>query len=318
MDVIERLGNCGIVPVCVIENADNAPDTARAMAAGGINAMEITMRTPAALDAIKNVARECADVLVGAGTVLNLDDMKRCLEQGAKFIVSPGFDTKMAEYALQNNIPYLPGCVTPTEIMQAISCGLKIVKFFPANVYGGLKGMKALAAPFTGIKFMPTGGVNADNVAEFLSADFIHAVGGSWICPKADVAAGNYSKITQLCQEALTAAMGFEIAHIGINNPDPETAVAVSSAFQKAFGFSAREGNSSIFASSQVEVMKSNYLGANGHIAVSTCNVERALNYLSAKGFAPAPETFKYKNGKLTAAYLKDDFGGFAVHLVKR
>ena len=318
MDIMQQLGACGIVPVSVIEHAENAVDAANAMAAGGINCIEITMRTSAALDSIENVARDCPNTIAGAGTVMSLEDEKRCIDRGAKFIVSPGFDPEMAEYSAKNNIPYLPGCVTPTEIMQAMRYGIKTVKFFPANVYGGLKGMKALSAPFGGIKFMPTGGVNADNVAEFLSADFIHAVGGSWICPKADVTAGNFEKITQLCRDAVQAAMGFEVAHVGINNPDPAAAAAVSGAFRDAFGFAVKEGNSSIFASTGVEVMKSNYLGQNGHIAVRTCNVERAIAYLAKKGIEADPDTFKYKNGRLNAAYLKGEFGGFAVHLVKR
>lgn len=318
MDIMEQLGLCGIVPVAVIEQEENAVPATQAMAKGGINAIEITMRTPAALGAIEKVALACPDEIVGAGTVLNLEAEKRCLDHGAKFIVSPGFSAEMADYSAKNNIPYLPGCVTPTEIMSAMEYGIKIVKFFPANVYGGLKGMKALAAPFVGLKFMPTGGVNADNAAEFLSADFIHAVGGSWICPKADVTAGNYEKITALCEQAVAAAMGFRVAHVGINNADAACAGAVAAQFEKAFGFAAKEGNSSIFASSGVEVMKTPFRGEMGHIAVTTCNVERAIAYLRSKGFETDPESIKYKNGKMIAAYLKDSFGGFAVHLVRQ
>ncbi len=208
MTVIDRLANSGIVPVVVLDDAKDAVPTANAMLAGGIDVMEITFRTAAAADSIKAVSENCPDMLVGAGTVLNLEQCKKAIEMGAKFIVSPGFDAQVVSYCIENGVAVTPGCVTPTEITAAVNMGLNIIKFFPANVYGGLNAMKNLAAPFVGIKFMPTGGVNASNVKEYLDAPFIHAVGGSWICPKADIAAGNFDKITALCKEARAAAFG--------------------------------------------------------------------------------------------------------------
>ena len=208
MTALERLANAGIVPVVVLENAEDAVPTAKAMLAGGIDVMEITFRTAAAADSIKAVAQSCPDMLVGAGTVLNLEQCKLAVKMGAKFIVSPGFDRDVVAYCLENGISVTPGCVTPTEITAAVNMGLQVVKFFPANVYGGLNAMKNLSAPFVGIKFIPTGGVNAKNVREYIEAPYIHAVGGSWVCPKADIAAGNFEKITALCAEARQAAFG--------------------------------------------------------------------------------------------------------------
>ena len=208
MTVLERLARSIVVPVVVLDKAEDAIPTAKAMAAGGVDTMEITFRTACAPEAIKAVAENCPDVLVGAGTILNLDQCKLAVEMGAKFIVSPGFDAEVVAWCVENNIPVAPGCVTPTEIMAALKHGLKMVKFFPANVYGGLNAMKNLAAPFVGIKFLPTGGVNAANIKEYVDAPFIHAVGGSWVCPKADIAAGNWDKITNLCREARQAAKG--------------------------------------------------------------------------------------------------------------
>ena len=206
MTVHERLARSIVVPVVVLDRVEDAVPTANAMTAGGIDTMEITFRTAAAPEAIKAVAENCPDVLVGAGTILNLEQCKLALEMGAKFIVSPGFVEEGGRYCVENGVAVCPGCVTPTEITAAIKCGLKIVKFFPANVYGGLNAMKSLSAPFVGIKFMPTGGVNATNIKEYVSAPFIHAVGGSWVCPKADIAAGNWEKITKLCADARAAA----------------------------------------------------------------------------------------------------------------
>ena len=208
MDVLTRLANSIVVPVVVLDKVEDAVPTAKAMAAGGVDTMEITFRTACAPEAIKAVAENCPEVLVGAGTIVNLEQCKLAVEMGAKFIVSPGFSDEVVGWCVENGIPVAPGCVTPTEIMAALKHGLKMVKFFPANVYGGLNAMKNLSAPFVGLKFLPTGGVSSANIKEYIDAPFIHAVGGSWVCPKADIAAGNWEKITQLCLDAPKAAKG--------------------------------------------------------------------------------------------------------------
>lgn len=208
MTVMERLENSIVVPVVVLDKAEDAIPTAKALLAGGVDTMEITFRTACAADAIRAVAESCPDMLVGAGTVLNLDQAKLAVSMGAKFIVSPGFDAGVVEWCMENGIAITPGCVTPTEIMAAVNHGLKVVKFFPANVYGGLNAMKNLSAPFVGVKFLPTGGVNTANIKEYVDAPFVFAVGGSWVCPKAEIAVGNFAKITQLCLDARKAAKG--------------------------------------------------------------------------------------------------------------
>ena len=202
MNALERLRNAGVVPVVVLDRAEDAVPVARAMLAGGVDVMEITFRTAAAAEAIRNVAAECPEMLVGAGTVLAVEQCEKAVALGAKFIVSPGFDAEIVDWCVERGIAVAPGCVTPTEIMAALKRGLSVVKFFPAGIYGGLKAMKALAAPFGQVKFIPTGGVNADNLAEYAAAPFVHAVGGSWLCPKADVAAGNFTRVTELCAQS--------------------------------------------------------------------------------------------------------------------
>ncbi|MBQ7088768.1 MAG: bifunctional 4-hydroxy-2-oxoglutarate aldolase/2-dehydro-3-deoxy-phosphogluconate aldolase [Clostridia bacterium] len=208
MTVMERLANSIVVPVVVLNKVEDAVPTARAMAAGGVDTMEITFRTACAPEAIKAVADNCPEVLVGAGTIVNVEQAKLAVEMGAKFIVSPGFSDEVVAWCVENDIPIAPGCVTPTEIMAALKHGLKMVKFFPANVYGGLNAMKNLSAPFVGLKFLPTGGVNTANIKEYIDAPFIHAVGGSWVCPAAAIANGEWDKITALCLEARAAAKG--------------------------------------------------------------------------------------------------------------
>ena len=318
MDALTRLANAGVVPVVVLDKVEDAIPTAKAMVAGGVDVMEITFRTAAAAESIKAVAENCPDMFVGAGTIITLEQCKKAVEMGAKFIVSPGFSREVVAWCVENNIPVCPGCVTPTEIMAAMELGLKVVKFFPANVYGGLNAMKSLAAPFGGIKFIPTGGVSAQNIGEFVAAPFIHAVGGSWVCPKADIAAGNWEKITKLCLEARANALGYEVAHVGVNCADETAAANVAEGLGDAFGFAVKAGASSIFASSGVEVMKSMYLGANGHLAVKTNSISLAIADLEKKGFTVDMTTAKEKNGKMIAVYLKQEFGGFAVHLLQK
>lgn len=317
MDVLKRLAQSGVVPVVVLEDAKDAVPTAKAMIAGGIDVMEITFRTAAAADSIKAVAQECPDMVVGAGTVVNLEQCKLAVECGAKFIVSPGYDEETVAWCCDNGIPVTPGCVTPTEIMMALKHGLKVLKFFPANVYGGLSAIKSLAGPFGGVKFIPTGGVNAQNLAEFISSPYIHAVGGSWICPKADIAAGNFDKITALCKEARKSLLGFEVAHIGINTPDADAAMDVCKAFNDAFDFNVKQGNSSNFASTGVEVMKTMFKGANGHIAIRTNKMIPAIAEMERRGYELDMDSVKDKDN-IKAVYFKNEIGGFAVHLLQK
>ena len=318
MDVLSRLAAAGVVPVVVLDNAADAVPTARAMVAGGIDVMEITFRTAAAADSIRAVAAEVPEMLVGAGTVLNLEQCKLAVECGAKFIVSPGYDEETVAWCVENGVAVTPGCVTPTEIMAALKHGLKVVKFFPANVYGGLSAIKALSGPFVGLKFIPTGGVNQQNLGEFVSNPSIHAVGGSWVCPKADIAAHNFDKITQLCAEARRGVMGFELAHVGVNCESADESLAVCEELEKAFDFEVKTGNSSNFASTGVEVMKSMYLGKNGHLAIRTNKIETAIAELEKRGFAVDMDTAKYKGGRMIAVYLKNEIGGFAIHLLQK
>ena len=318
MEVLERLARNGIVPVVVLDDAKDAVPTAKAMLAGGIDVMEITFRTAAAAESIAAVARECPDMLVGAGTVINLEQCKQAVELGAKFIVSPGYDEETVAWCVENGIAVTPACVTPTEIMMAKKHGLNVLKFFPANVYGGLNAIKALAAAFPGLKFLPTGGVNPQNLAEFAVSPYVYAVGGSWVCPKKEVAAGNFDKITALCQEARKILLGFELAHLGINCDDADASDAVCGDFNAAFDFDVKQGNSSNFASGAIEVMKSKFLGEKGHIAVRTNKMVSAIAELEKRGFELDMSTARIVDGNIKTVYLKNEIGGFAVHLLQK
>lgn len=185
-----------VIPVVVIKDIKDTVPTLKALKDGGINCAEITFRTACAAEAIAIGVKEFPDMNIGAGTIINLEQAQKAVESGAKFLVSPGLSAEVAKFASAKNIPYFPGCVTPTEIMQALKLGISVVKFFPANVYGGLKAIKALSGPFPQVKFIPTGGVDLDNLSEFLSFDKIYAVGGSFMM-KGDVAE-NCKKINEV------------------------------------------------------------------------------------------------------------------------
>ena len=203
MEFMDKVKKCGIVPVVVIENVEDAVPTAKALLSGGICFMEITFRTACAADAISRVAKEVPDMVVGAGTILNKDQAEKAVNAGASFIVSPGLSEEVVTWCTGNQIPVVPGCVTPSEIMRAKALGLSVVKFFPAQVYGGMKAIKALAAVFRDMLFLPTGGVNADNLGEFAKEKCIAAIGGSWVCTSKDISAHEFTKIEDLSREAV-------------------------------------------------------------------------------------------------------------------
>ena len=176
----QELYSIGLIPVIKIENPDDAVPLAKALIDGGLPAAEITFRTACAAEAIEYAAKNYPDMEIGAGTVINAEQCEAALKAGATFIVSPGLSPAVAQICKDRNIPYYPGCVTPTEIMAALEFGITTVKFFPANVYGGLKALKALSAPFPQVRFIPTGGVDRSNIDEFLAFDKIEAIGGSF------------------------------------------------------------------------------------------------------------------------------------------
>lgn len=202
--ILEQLGQCGIVPVVVLNDADRALPLARALCDGGLPCAEVTFRTAAAAEAIKIMTEHYPDMLVGAGTVLTPEQAALARSAGAKFIVSPGFNPRVVRYCLDNDIPVTPGVMTPSEMEQAMEMGLDVVKFFPAEPAGGLPFIKAVAAPYTRLKFMPTGGINPGNVRDYLKYDRILACGGSWMVGAGLIDGGCFDQITELTKEAVT------------------------------------------------------------------------------------------------------------------
>jgi 2-dehydro-3-deoxyphosphogluconate aldolase/(4S)-4-hydroxy-2-oxoglutarate aldolase len=204
MNIIDVLGKAGVIPVIVIENEKDAVPLARALVNGGLNVLEVTFRTPAAAGAIAQIRKEVPQAIVGAGTILSIEQLRAAKKAGAVFGVAPGFDPVIVEEAKNALLPFCPGIATASELSQALSAGCQMVKFFPAEAAGGVKMIKNLlgAFRFTGVKFMPTGGVNLSNVKEYLSVPEIVCVGGTWIVPKDALEAGDFSRIEELAAEA--------------------------------------------------------------------------------------------------------------------
>lgn len=201
----EGLSQTGVVPVVILDKVEDAVPMAHALVEGGLPAAEVTFRTAAAADCIHEMAEKCPDILVGAGTVVNVEQAKRAVDAGAKFIVSPGCDLETVDWCLEHEVNVMPGGVTPTELMTLINRGIHVTKFFPANLYGGIPAMSALASVFVGHRFMPTGGVNVSNVGDYLSNPAIIAAGGTWMVKPALFADGDFSQVQSLTAEAAAA-----------------------------------------------------------------------------------------------------------------
>lgn len=319
-EVLEKIQTLGIVPVVVLNDAKDAEPLAKALCDGGLPCAEVTFRTDAAEESIKIMTSKFPEMLVGAGTVLTTEQVDRAVNAGAKFIVSPGLNPKIVKYCIDKNIPVTPGVTNPSDIEQAIELGLDVVKFFPAEAAGGLAMIKAMSAPYTKMKFMPTGGINASNLKSYLDFNKIIACGGSWMVKSDLVAEGRFDEIEALTREAMNKMLGFEVVHIGINAGSEEKGDSIMKLFTSLFGFSEKVGAKSNFSSDRIEIMKKpDAPGTNGHLAIGTNYLHRAIAYLKAQGFK-FNEDLKLTNdkGELTGIYLAEEIGGFGVHLVQK
>ena len=250
--------------------------------------------------------------------MLTTDQAERAVKAGAAAIVSPGLNPEVVRWCIDRGIPVCPGTSNPSDIEVALSFGLKAVKVFPAEAIGGIKLIKSMAAPYVDMHFMPTGGVNEQNMLDYLSFDKILCCGGSWMVPGDAVKEKNWQKITDLTRSAVDKLLGFELKHIGINSGDPEQAQKDAEQLAKLLNWPVKPGNSSVFAGAGFECMKEPGRGKNGHVAIATNSIKRAKWHLEQRGFAFDESSAKFKNGKMTAIYLKDDICGFAFHLLQK
>ena len=315
-EILKKIECCGIVPVVKIEKVEDALPLGHALCEGGLPLAEITFRTAAAEEVIRTLAERMPELIVGAGTVLTTEQAGKAIRAGARFIVSPGFNPRVVSFCREQGVPVIPGVNSPTQIEAAMECGLRVLKFFPAEESGGAAFLKAVAAPYEGIKFIPTGGINAANLIAYLSLKNVIACGGSWMVKTELISAGKFEEITRLTREAVRVLLGFELAHVGLNEENSENAGKSAELFSRMFHFPVAESQDSFFlGEKEIEIMKSPGRGEKGHLAFYTNDVGRALFYLGRQGIRPVTGTEKEKDGNTILVYLDREIAGFAVHL---
>ncbi len=311
LDLIEKIG---LLPLVNVSDPEKAAPIAQALSDGGIAAVEVTLRDASAFESLARVRKALPNALVGAGTVHNVADAEKAIDLGADFIVSPGVCPETIQFCQTRQTPIIPGAVTATEIELARSLGLSVVKFFPSDVLGGLKAINALRGPFSDVRFVPTGGINFDNMTPYAESKSVFAIGGSFLTPNAAVASGDWNAISETASRAVDKLLGFTMGHVGVNCPTVDVARAAAQEFADIFRFNTREIDISFFAGSAVETMKKPSFGEHGHIAIATNSMKRAIYHLERRGYS-----FRFfKNndkGEMIAAYITNEIGGFAIHL---
>lgn len=319
MDALKVISEYGVLPVLGLKEPETAVQTAAALRDGGLPLLEVTMRDPLAMECLRAIKAAYPDMLVGAGTITNVDAVKAAASAGADFVVSPGFGREMVAYCVENAVPVVPGCVTPSEVQAAQELGLSVVKFYPANRFGGVAGIEDLAGPFGKMKFLPTCGVNFDNLSDYLSSPAVAAVGGSFMARADVIARHDWEMITASCRKCVELSLGFELAHVGINCADRDDAVDVAEELNRRFPLGVRIGGKSTFVGDAVELMHIPYYGTHGHIGFKVNSPVRAKAYFERLGFAVNEESISYDaKGEMKFFYLKDEVGGFALHVVKK
>ncbi len=317
--IISELGLYGLIPVVVLQKLEQALPLADAYEQAGLPVMEITLRTDVGLPAIRLLHKERPDFLIGAGTVLSLEQCRLAVEYGASFIVTPGFNTTIVKWCIENKICIIPGCVTPSEINAALSFGLKTVKFFPANVYGGYKACEALSGPFAsaGVRFIPTGGICLENLAEYSDKDCIFAVGGGWLCDKKLLNTGDYDKLRDTARDSVNRLLGFEITQVDVQNGDEQSDFPAAETINTASSIIRNDGIP-VFTSDDSRPIKSVGVGENSNITIRANSLSRAVFYLGKRGYRVDEASAEYKNGNTMAVYLKNEFSGLTIHLLQK
>ena len=313
----EQLNLIGIIPVVVIDDSNNAESLAQVLYESGLSTMEITFRTDAAEESIERISKTYPAIILGAGTVLNIEQVKTAIDCGAKYIVSPGFNCKVVEYCFHNNIPVIPGITTPTEIESAMEMDLKVVKFFPAEAAGGIDYLKAISAPYKMVKFIPTGGIDESNFLPYLKLPQVLACGGSWMVKAEYIKTKRFDDIKILASTAVSKMFGFQLLRMGINDADKVEAAKNASLLCQWINLPIKESDSSIFVGTQFEFLKSLSIGKHGYIDIGTNFIDRAIAYFENKGIAVRRETMVKKNDRISSVFLNIEIGGFAVHLIQ-
>lgn len=287
------------------------------MCNGQIPIAEITYRTPAAQKAIKKMKDACPEMIVGAGTILTIEQTASAIEASTQFLVAPGVNPEVARYAQKQNVPVIPGISTASEIETAMNLGLSVCKFFPAEPCGGLKTIKVFGGPYKTMIYLPTGGLNNSNMNEYLASDLIFAIGGTWMVPQELISEQKFDEIEKLCHEAVVKMLDLHIVHFAVNVPD-DKALEQATQLADLFQVDVRPISAGYFAGNLVEVLGKTKIGTHGHIAIGTPDVERAIAFYLRKGYTFDESSIKRNQaGKIILVYFKDEIAGFKFHLIQ-
>lgn len=316
VSMYHNLASMGLIPVTTITALSQAVPLAQALAQGDLPCVEITFRSDIAAQAIEKVAKECPEILLGAGTVLSLDNAKQAFDAGAQFIVSPSFNVKVVEYCLSKDIPIIPGTTGSAHIELAMEYNLGVVKFFPADSLGGLSAIHSLANVYP-LCFVPSGGINSNNIGEYLRSKYVLALGGSFVSPAKLIQEERFEEITALTKSVITKMLGFSLAHVGINAKGVQDANIISTELEALLGQGISKSSISHFVGTEYEIMFDG-LGDNGHLAFGTNSMKVAMRILQARGYTFNENYIRYDDeNRLYLAYFNKEIAGFACHLIQ-
>lgn len=313
-EIIRRLDLAGITPLIKIDNVKDALPLMGALTAAGINTVEITFRTSVAKDVLKLIGAKCKSMLVGAGTIISVDQVNDAFYAGAKYIVTPSFNPKVVDRCIELGIPVFPGCSNPSDIEQAYERGLRVVKFFPAELLGGVKMLKALSGPYPFMKFIPTGGINADNLNSYLEFNKVLCCGGTYMVDEELLKQKQFQEITRIARESVNKMLDIKLDHVAINT-DYTTGTELLKTFSKLAGDVYQPSEDKVCG---IEVVRENHNGNLGHIAFSSPNLERCIYYLAQRGFSVEQSTIVKENGRISKLHLSGLNAGFTIQLIKK
>ncbi len=317
---MEQIKLYGLVPLVTLEDPADAVPLAKALRDGGVPVAEVTFRTAAGAESMRRIHAEVPEVLLGAGTVHTVAQAKEAVDCGASYIVTPAFNPKVIDWCLEHQIDVLPGSATPRDFEEGLEKGLKVLKFFPASVYGGVAALKAIAGPFADLSFLPTGGVDSKNMAEYLALKNVAAVGGSFICPSSYVKAKDWVGLEGHIRSLIAQMSQLELAHIGVNPHDEQQFQGALAQLVSCLQLPQNDHSISSFVGDGIELMKPGAgRGEHGHIGFVTPQLERVVYYAQRRGIAFDEDSARYDaKGRLTFVYFKDPVAGFDVHLIQK
>lgn len=315
-NILKQISEIGMIPVLTIDKKERALPLAKALSKGGLPLMEVMLRSEDALACIEIIAKELPDFIIGAGTVLTVDLAKKAIDAGAMFLVAPGFNPEVVRYALERNIPIVPGTVTPTEVEAARALGVHTLKFFPAVQQGGLDTMKLLSGSYPDVRWVPTGDMTRDLVKEYLPFCKVAATGGDFMLKYDDIHSDNYEKITADVEETILEYLDLRIDHFGFNSSGSVEANALAAKLGDVFHLGIDHHAHSTFAGKLFEVCHEPVAESLAHIGIGSRDALRAYHYLKRCGIEFDESSLKFKeDGRLYKAYLRERIGGFAFHL---